>query len=250
MKKYWISVKCGLSRDPKHRQVMGEGIWLFMHILDTADWDTGISSDWKDEAAAEEMGMPVRTLREHRRKLAEAGYITCVQKQYTQDIIIHNWTNPREYNGKVQNKKQGDNEKEPLEVQGDTQGYIQGNRKDVTPTYDSKNQISRKKGDALDGMLYFQKKAEDQKIDEIEQVAVKLEVGLRFNFPRGVRDQAVYKRILKSGKPVERFIEWVKADEKRLSYAFLYAKDTETIWRDWPQVENNNMNPQGLEIGI
>lgn len=138
MKKQWISVKCGLSRDPKHRQAMGEGVWLFLHILDIASWEDGIVHDWKDEAAAEDMGMPVRTLREHRRKLAELDYITCLQKQYTQDIIIHNWTNPREYNGQVYNEKQGDRK---TEAQDYTQGDIQGSRKDVTPTLDSKNQI-------------------------------------------------------------------------------------------------------------
>ncbi len=143
MKKQWISVKCGLSRDLKHRQAMGESIWLFLHILDIASWDDGIAHDWKDEAAAEDMGMPVRTLREHRRKLDELGYISCNQKQYTQDIVIHNWTNPREYNGQVYNEKQGSSETSPQENgQGDTQGYIQGNRKDVTPTLDSKNQKS------------------------------------------------------------------------------------------------------------
>jgi len=139
MKKQWISVKCGLSRDPKHRQAMGESVWLFLHMLDTASWDDGIVHEWKDEAAAEEMEMPVRTLREHRRKLAELEYITCVQKQYNQDIIIHNWTNPREYTGEKYNKKQGDSK---TELQGYTQGYTQGSRKHVTPTLDSKNQIS------------------------------------------------------------------------------------------------------------
>jgi len=137
MKKQWISVKCGLSRDPKHRQAMGESIWLFLHILDIASWDDGIAHDWKDEAAAEDMGMPVRTLREHRRKLDELGYISCLQKQYTQDIVIKNWTNPREYNGQVYNEKQGSSETSP---EGYTQGYTQGNRKDVTPTLDSNNQ--------------------------------------------------------------------------------------------------------------
>jgi hypothetical protein len=112
-------------------------------------------------------------------------------------------------------------------------------------------ETTQKKGDLIDGILFYGNKAIEQGIDEVEQVAVKLETGLRFNFPRGTKDQAVYKRILKSGKPVERFIEWVKSDEKRLSYAFLYAKDTETIWRDWPQVDTGtNMNPQGLEIGV
>jgi hypothetical protein len=251
MKKQWISVKCGLSRDPKHRQAMGESIWLFLHILDCASWDDGIVHDWKDEAEAEEMGMPVRTLREHRRKLDELGYIDCKQKQYTQDIIIRNWTNPREYSGKVYNKPQSDTESEASNPQGYIQGYIQGNRKDVTPTLESKNQITKEKPDILDGMLYYGKQAIDSGENEIEQIAVKLETGLRFNFPRGTKDQAVYRRILKSGKPVERFIEWVKSDEKRLSFAFLYAKDTETIWRDWPQVENSAANnPQGLEVGI
>jgi hypothetical protein len=145
MKKQWISVKCGLSRDPKHRQAMGESIWLFLHILDIASWDDGVAHDWKDEAAAEEMGMPVRTLREHRRKLDELGYITCNQKQYTQNIVVHNWTNPREYNGQTYNQKQGDIKQEPQELpQGDTQGYIQGNRKHVTPTSNSKIKESNK----------------------------------------------------------------------------------------------------------
>lgn len=143
MKKQWISVKCGLSRDPKHRQAMGESVWLFLHMLDTASWEDGICHNWKDEAAAEEMGMPVRTLREHRRKLDEIGYITCRQKQYTQDIVIHNWTNPREYNGQVYNQKQGYTITSPQETeQGYTQGYTQGSRKHVTPTYNSNNQIS------------------------------------------------------------------------------------------------------------
>jgi DnaD/phage-associated family protein len=149
MKKTYISVKCGLSRDPKHRQTMGECIWLFLHMIDITDWDSGIVHDWKDEAAAEDMGMPVRTLREQRRKLDELGYITCRQKQYTQDIVIHNWTNPREYSGEVRNKKnQGDSLMEPQKTeqdysQDDTQGYIQGNRQNVTPTSNSTNQLTK-----------------------------------------------------------------------------------------------------------
>ena len=50
LKKQWISVKCGLSRDPKHRQQMGESVWLFLHMLDRADWDSGKVMEWKDEA--------------------------------------------------------------------------------------------------------------------------------------------------------------------------------------------------------
>lgn len=140
MKKQWISVKCGLSRDPKHRRQMGKSVWTFLHMLDLADWDTGIVYDWKDENAAEDMGIDIRVLREDRRKLDDEGYITCQQKQYSQDIYIHNWTNPREYSGEVRNvKEQGGKKSPPSDFQGDGQGYAQGSVKDVTPTSYSKN---------------------------------------------------------------------------------------------------------------
>ena len=102
------------------------------------------------------------------------------------------------------------------------------------------NKEKKNKSDIIGFLQFSEELKTNQGIDEVEEVITKLETWLRFNFPRGTRDQQVYKRILKSGKPIELFIDWVKADEKRLSYAFLYAKDTETIWRDWPQIENNS----------
>jgi len=139
MKKQWISVKCGLSRDPKHRRRMGKSIWTFLHMLDLADWETGIIYDWKDESAAEDMGIDIRVLREDRRKLQEEDYITCTQKQHGQDIKIINWTNPREYSGQVYNKKVS-----PSDIQGDAQGDAQGSVKDVTPTYSSNIKVQIK----------------------------------------------------------------------------------------------------------
>ena len=93
MKKLWISIKRGLIRDPKHRVAMGECVWLFQYMIDVADWDTGKIFGWKDEAAADDMQMPIRTLREQRRKLESLDYIICTQKQYDQEIAITNWTN-------------------------------------------------------------------------------------------------------------------------------------------------------------
>ncbi len=84
----------------------------------------------------------------------------------------------------------------------------------------------------------------DYKPDEAELLVQKLESELRFNFPRGVKDQQLYKRLIASGKPIEDFISWVKSDEKRLSFAFLYAKDTGTIWRDWPQAFPNQLTEE------
>lgn len=140
MKKQWISIKCGLSRDPKHRRAMANSIWLFMHMIDLADWDTGIIEEWRDQSESEEMALELRTLREQRRELDALGYITCVQKQRGQKIVIHNWTNPREYTGETYNKKQGDNKVSPS--QGYIQGYVQGSKKNVTPTSSPKTKES------------------------------------------------------------------------------------------------------------
>lgn len=131
-KKNWIYVKRGLSENPKHRAQMGESIWLFLHIVDRADWETGVAYDWKDEQEAADMGMSVRTLREQRRKLDELNYISCKQKQYGQDIFIKNWINPRDYSGNVLNQSGSE-----MEPSGFTQGYAQGSSQDVTPTSDS-----------------------------------------------------------------------------------------------------------------
>ncbi len=102
-KKHWIYVKRGLSEDPKHRKAMGIRIWLFMHMLDRADWETGRVTDWKDKDEADDMDLPWRTLQEQRQELEQLGYITCVKKLHGQDIIIHNWLNPKDYSGKVLN---------------------------------------------------------------------------------------------------------------------------------------------------
>jgi hypothetical protein len=122
-KKHWIYIKRGLSEDPKHRAAMGECIWLFMHIIDRADWETGIAIDWKDEAEAADMSMPVTTLRHQRRKLEELDYIRSKQRQRSQDIHIMEWINPRNYSSEVKNpRNQGDNELTPSEIQGDNYG--------------------------------------------------------------------------------------------------------------------------------
>ena len=148
-KKNWIMIKRGLSQDAKHREQIGQAIWCFMHIIDRADWETGTVFDWKDQDEADDMGVNVRTLREWRRSLDENNYITCHQEQYGQRIVIHNWTNPRNYSGEVLNQfPQGDIITEPQDYIQDTpQGYTQGNRKDVTPTSNSliKSHVSLEK---------------------------------------------------------------------------------------------------------
>ena len=147
-KKHWIYIKRGLSEDPKHRTQMGECIWLYMHIIDRADWETGIAFDWKDGQEAAEMGMSVDTLRRQRQKLEEFDYIRCFQKQHGQDVKIMEWRNPRDYGSEVKNPRfEGSHETPPSDFQGlnqgSNEGLNQGTRQVKTPTLPSKSKSSK-----------------------------------------------------------------------------------------------------------
>ena len=143
MKKYWMKIKCGLL-EPKHRITLGKNIWLYLHIINRADWDTGKVLEWIDANEAEILQMPVRTLRQQRKQLEKDGYISSIQKQHHQEIIIHNWTDPRKYDGKVANRKsQGGKKLQPSNAEDNTeganQGTPQGSSKVGTPTSNSHN---------------------------------------------------------------------------------------------------------------
>lgn len=109
-RKTWIKVKRGILQ-PKHRIQLGVRIWLYLHILDRADWETGKVLEWVDENEAEVLEMPVKTLRHQRRQLEEDGYITAKKGQYSQEIIIHKWSDPRKYDGEILNES---TQKRPL----------------------------------------------------------------------------------------------------------------------------------------
>ena len=102
MKRTWIKVRRGLL-EPKHRERLGARVWLYIYILDNTDWNTGTITGWTDGNAADELGMPVRTLQDQRQRLAEDGYISCAADFQSQIITVHNWINPREYSGEVYN---------------------------------------------------------------------------------------------------------------------------------------------------
>jgi len=188
MKKQWITVKCGLINDPKHRQAMGETIWLYLYILDCATWEDGIVHEWRDTNAAKDMEMPIVTLRWQRRKLDELGYITSVQKLRKQDIIIHNWTNPREYTGERYNPKpvHGDNPLPPLDVHGDNPLPPNGSRCiNTTTLYSNKrNQIKEEAAKPPTPPevklyrevvgLYPNSKVYDHVVDAVQSVAARL----------------------------------------------------------------------------
>lgn len=122
-RKTWIKLKRGLL-EPKHREKIGPAFWLYVYILDRADWEQGAVLEWKDPAVADELQMELTTVREHRRRLEAEGYIRVEQKQYGLKITINNWTNPREYSGKLYN--QGEAKATPKKPQGEVQGAPQG----------------------------------------------------------------------------------------------------------------------------
>lgn len=104
---------------------------------------------------------------------------------------------------------------------------------EVKPSVNRENKPS-KKGDLVDGILFFAGQAKDQQADKVEELIQELERGLRVNIARTTKNQQVAKRILKTAHPVSRWIAWAMADEWRASHLYLYA-DLEKVWRDFPQ---------------
>ena len=152
-KKTWIKIKRGMLK-PDHRVALGIRVWLFMYMIDICEWPTGTIPEWIDKSAADELGMPVNTIRKQRRKLDEDEYISCIQGQHSQHITIHKWTDPRKYSGEVLNIEETpdvgvskdahpevskDDHPEENEFEGDHQGDHQVIQQMVTLPIESQN---------------------------------------------------------------------------------------------------------------
>lgn len=127
-KKTWIKVKRGILK-PKHRKALGIRVWLYMHMLDIVDWESGIINKWRDKDAAEDLDMPWRTVQDQRQHLETDGYITCEQSFQCLRITIHKWVNPRKYSGEVLN--------------------IHGTESSVSPTHGTEASVPAISGDDL-----------------------------------------------------------------------------------------------------
>lgn len=125
--KEWIKVKRGMVKDPKHRQAIGSAIWVYLELIDIADWETGIVDPYKDDDMAAEMAASVSWIRKMRRLLEEAGYIESEQLgPKGMRITIIKWINPRSYSGEVKNKqKKSGTSVTPLENKGDTESVTE-----------------------------------------------------------------------------------------------------------------------------
>ena len=123
------------------------------------------------------------------------------------------------------------------------------------PSNDPKNKPSsskhKKKGDAIDGLLFFGKQAQEQEVDKVEEFMQEVERGLHVNLPRTTGNQAAAKRILRDGRPFSQWLTWCISDEWRAAHLYIYA-DLEKIWQIFPQAftTTTGTNPQGLEIGL
>ena len=53
--KTYIKIKRGLLSSA-HCDAIGPAVWLFMYIIDHADWNTGVMGGYTDQEAAEELG--------------------------------------------------------------------------------------------------------------------------------------------------------------------------------------------------
>jgi len=145
-KKTFIKVRRGIL-DPEHRRQMGETIWLFLYMLDRADWEEGTVFEYRDQDAADALGMPLSTIRVQRRKLEE-NYIDAVQHQHCLDITIKKWENPKDKSTKEtpQGDNEGYNEGERLPIPSNNEGYNQGDSQgdnqgasELTPLHRIKN---------------------------------------------------------------------------------------------------------------
>ena len=116
MKRTFIKVRRGIL-EPKHRRKLGQAWFLYFYMLDQADWNDGVIHEWTDETAADELDMPVTTLRKQRRHLEDELYIQCQQQQYCLEITILNYQDPRaREQGDRQGDRQGDQIRPPLHI--------------------------------------------------------------------------------------------------------------------------------------
>jgi hypothetical protein len=97
-------------------------------MIDQANWEDGKISEWTDASAAKELEMPLETLRYQRRKLENNLYIATNQKKHGLEIVINNWTNPREYSGQVYNAVEGGNKLQPSSIKGCNKGCNKGDK--------------------------------------------------------------------------------------------------------------------------
>jgi len=106
MKKTWIKIRSGLLT-AEHKARIENNLWLYLHIIDRADWETGKIFEWNDRDAADHFTVSIHTIRKQRRALEAEGYISSLLRPHCLEITVHNWIDPRRYDQHVLNEREG-----------------------------------------------------------------------------------------------------------------------------------------------
>lgn len=89
---WWAPLRRGLFSDPtgKHFRKMGAAIWLYGHLHQVADWQTGrLLRTYR--TLENETGIPERTLQRMMQNLRQHGYIQVTQLSRALSIEITKW---------------------------------------------------------------------------------------------------------------------------------------------------------------
>ena len=143
-RKTFIKVRPGIL-DPEHRVAIGDAIYLYLYILNRADWKTGKIYDWRDKDAAEDLGYHIQSIRAQRVKLSPK-YILVEQKKYHLEITVLNWEDPRK---KLDHESDSKRSLSPVESDsqsdsnGDSQSDSNGDRMRSPLPFNQDIQINR-----------------------------------------------------------------------------------------------------------
>ena len=130
--------------EAKHVQTLGMRFPLYLFMLDLADWETGKIKYYRDQDAADKFQLPLRKMRDWRRRLEDDGYISSILKGCHQEIIIHKWSDPREKESVNPIVKDTEGYEKPVPLSYEkpsplpkvnTEGYVKGRPKTVTLPY-------------------------------------------------------------------------------------------------------------------
>ena len=94
----------------------------------------------------------------------------------------------------------------------------------------SKNE---KKGDVIDGLLFYGKQAKDQGVDKVEELLCEIERGIHVNIQRSNDNQIIARKILKDGREFGRWLTWRIQDEWWAARLYIFA-DLTKMWEQWP----------------
>ena len=137
----WIKVRSGIL-EPKHRKAMGAAIYLYLYMLDKAEWEDGTIYNWTDKQAADDLEMPIVTLRSQRRHLENELYIKTVQEYNGLKISISKFSNPKEG---VKKLTGGVNKLTGGVLKNDQGGYSKVNTASILPDLNTTLNIDSKK---------------------------------------------------------------------------------------------------------